>query len=256
MSKNELGKMWIVLFVMIFSLPLITQAKDLKASLAFLPNISESPEKGAFVDLVKAIDEVYAEGTIAIQVFPFARSMDNVINGKADFHIPGLRNMIVPEAKLPYRYATENMGTVVIVIYSHKDSPVTKEMIFEKKLVKPFPYKIDIGRGIEGYFDFPLQTSSKIDQSLRKVNTKRIDAFIWAQEEADFEIRNLKLKNIHRAKYGDFDDVVIIPKGPKGDEIDNIISNALKTLKSSGKMKPLYEKIHLPYNDWQPFKEL
>ena len=34
-------------------------SKDLNVSLAFLPKILESPNEGVFVDLVKAIDEVY-----------------------------------------------------------------------------------------------------------------------------------------------------------------------------------------------------
>ena len=65
---------------------------DLKASIAQLPGLADSPEKGAFIDLVKAIDAAYKDGKITIGVYPFARSVNNVIDGFADFHIPNVRN--------------------------------------------------------------------------------------------------------------------------------------------------------------------
>ena len=41
-----------------------------------------------------------------------------------------------------------------------------------------------------------------IEQSLRKLSRGRIDAFIWAQEEADLMLRQLKLTNVHREHLG------------------------------------------------------
>lgn len=48
---------------------------DLQASLAILPGLAETPAKGTFVDIVKALDDVYTEGRITIQLYPFARSV-------------------------------------------------------------------------------------------------------------------------------------------------------------------------------------
>ena len=83
---------------------------NLKASIAQLPVLSESPEKGIFVELVKALDEVYEEGTIEIEVYPFARSVENVLRGNADFHIPSFRNPVIPESSLPFAFVPEPMG--------------------------------------------------------------------------------------------------------------------------------------------------
>ena len=247
---------WIytAMFFVIVSSPCLTYAKDLKASLAYLPTLADSPDKGLFVDLVKAIDEVYADGSIHIEVFPFVRSLYNVRDGKADFHLPTVRNPILDEYKHPYRYVSETMGKVVFVIYSHKDNPITNEVIHRGKALADFPYKIETGRGLENIFDFPMITSSAIDQSMKKIAARRIDGFIWAQEEADSVIKELKIDTIHRAFYGKFDDVIVIPKGKKGDEIDHILSQAIRTLKSTGRWQILHEKIHRPYLEWQPYQ--
>jgi hypothetical protein len=227
------------------------QNRDLTISMAFLPDILESPDKGVFVDLVKAIDDVY-DGKILRQVYPMARSMENVMTGKADFHIPMIRNKVVPADKLPYGYSTEKMGDVVFVIYSHKDNPITFEKIQQAKNTKPFPLKIESMKGFADYFDFKIQEAEALDQCLKKVNLKFVDAFIFAQEESDFTLKQLKLKNVHREKYDSFDDVFVIPKGDKGKEIDQILSECLIKLRDSGKLHQLHKKVHLPYQDWQP----
>ena len=228
------------------------RAQDLKASLAYLPKISESPDKGAFVDLVKAIGGVYTSGTIQISVSPMARSIDNVISGGADFHIPMIRNTVVPASALPYKCSTEALGKVVFVIYSNKAKPITLNMLKAAKDQKPFPYQFESGRGLEAFFDFPVTPSNAIDQSLKKVDAGRVDGFIWAQEEADYTVRTLALKNVHRAIYFAFDDIIVLPKGPKGDKLDAEFTKLIKLLRESGKLQKLYATIHLPYNDWQP----
>lgn len=226
---------------------------NLIASLARLPKLVDSPNKGAFVELVKAIDDVYIDGSIEIQVYPFARSVNNVITGQADFHVPSLRNPVVSESKLPYRFVTERMGSVSFVIYSHVNKIITKEMI-DGAIAKggKFPYKIEVPAGLEKNFNFPVIASNKLDQSFKKVNSQRIDAILWAQEESDLTLRKLKFKTIHREFWRAFDDVIIIPKGEKGDRMNKILSDALLALKKSGRLEAIYSKIHRPYNDWQP----
>ena len=241
--------------ILLLALTLASPAlsKDLKVSMAFLPNILETPDKGVFVDMIKAIDGVY-EGNIERSVYPFPRSMDNVISQKADFHLPMIRNKVVPVESLPYAYTTEKMGDVCFVIYSHKDKPITLKKIQEAKNTKPFPLKLESIGGFLDYFDFPISESIGVENSLKKVNLKRTDAFIFAQEECDFMAKQLKLKNINRELYDNFDDVFVIPKGEKGKEIDTILSACLVKLKSTGDLEKLHRKVHLPYQEWQPHK--
>ena len=196
-------------------MPALVLARDLKASLAFLPKILESPDKGAFVDLVKALDDVYTEGKISIQVSPMPRSLHYVSNGICDFHIPLIRNTLVSEDYLPYRFSTVGYGKVSFIIYSHQKAPITAKMLEEARNSNPFTYKIETVRGLESYFDFPVIPSRNINQSLKKVSIQRVDAFIWAQEEADFTLRELNIKVIHRELYKAFEDIVVLPKGPE-----------------------------------------
>lgn len=258
MKKRHMTvSLWIsvIIIVVIFSLIRHTYARDLKASLAYLPGLIESPDKGEFVDLIKAIDEVYKDGRILIKVYPFVRSLKNVIQGRADFHLPMAKNPIPSQDDNQYRYASEKVGDAVIVIYSHRDNPVSREDIIQGKSMAAFPYTIETGRGMASYYDFPLIASSAIDHSMKKIRACRIDAFIWAQEEADFALKALKFDMIHRAFYSSFDDVIVIPQGPDGDEIDRILSQALRTLRSTGRLQELYEKIHQPYIEWQTYQQ-
>jgi polar amino acid transport system substrate-binding protein len=231
--------------------------KDLIASLAELPGLADSPEKGAFVEIVKAIDAVYIDGHITIRLFPFARSVDNVITGQADFHIPSIRNCSIDQTRSPYGMVTEKMGSVSFIIYSHREKPLTKQMLDDA--IKntqggaSFPYTIEVPQGIENQFPFPTIPSNYVNQSLRKVEANRIDALVWAQEETDLTLRRLKIVSIRREFWQSFDDVILIPKGPAGKRMDRILSKALNTLKASGRLDRLYSRIHRPYEDWQPF---
>jgi polar amino acid transport system substrate-binding protein len=230
-----------------------TLAKDLKASVAYIPLLAESSEEGAFVELVKAIDEVYTDGTISISVYPMARSINNVVIGKADFHVPMMQSPYVSLDDKPFRFASQPMGIVCFVIYSHTDNPITKEDILTASSEQPFPYTIETIRGAAQFLNFPFPTEeiSKLEQSLKKIVTKRVDALIAAQEEADHLVQELKLKSIHRSLFACWDDVIIIPKGAKGDEIDQILSKALQELDTNGTLDDIRKHIHVPYDDWQ-----
>ena len=105
---------------------------------------------------------------------------------------------------------------------------------------------------VPDYMPFPVQRSMSIEQSLRKLSRGRIDAFVWAQEEADLMLKQLGLTNIRREFFGDFEDVFIIQKGAAGDEMDEFLRQAIDQLAASGKLAEIYEKIHRPYVEWQP----
>ena len=244
----------LLLFFLLFS---FTQAnsKDLVASIAQLPGLADTPDKGAFIDLVKAIDDVYTEGSIKIELYPMARSINNVIEGKKDFHIPMLKSSVIKDkSTLPYHIVTEKMGVVSIVIYSSVDKKLTRKMLDKAAKEGNFPYKIESAGGMENLFPFPISATQGLDQSLKKVSSKRIDALLWAQEEGDMIVKNLKLGDIYRSPYEDIDDVIISTKNSSGEEVDKILSAAIKKLKRSGRLKDLYLKIHVPYKEWQPSK--
>jgi polar amino acid transport system substrate-binding protein len=219
-----------------------------------LPQVIESADSGPFADLLKAIDEVYTDGVIVRRMFPFVRSMDNVLAGRADFHIPMLRDPTADGAELPYRFASEKLGVVEFVLYSNVANPLTAERIHEG-LRNPagFPYRIEALRGtLKTLANLPIKYNSEIERSLQLVAAGRIDALVAPQEEGDHALRRVKLKAIRRELYMGFDDVIVIPKGPRGDEVDAALSAAIRELKASGRWNRLYRAVHRPYENWQP----
>jgi polar amino acid transport system substrate-binding protein len=235
---------------MLFS---IGGSKNLEASLAALPGLADSPDSGTFVELVKAIGDVYTDGKITIRVFPFTRSVNNVLTGLADFHIPTVRNPMVDQTILPYGTVKVPMGKVTFVIYSNTAKPISKKMLDDAITAgKSFPYKCEVPGGIENQFPFNATSSNDIEQSLKKLAIGRIDALVWAQEEVDATLKTLKFINIHREFWMDFDDAIIIPKGAEGDRLDKILSDAMTVLNKSGKLQALHSKVHHSYDKWQP----
>ncbi|MCX7749589.1 MAG: transporter substrate-binding domain-containing protein [Clostridia bacterium] len=231
-----------------------TGSKDLVATLALIPGLVESEDKGTFVDFTKALDEVYTEGKIKIEVYPYARSVENVISGKADLHIPNMRTSLVDSSQLKYTFAKKAFGQFAMVIYSNSENKITKEMIDEamKKGKDAFPYKIEVSGGLENNLPFPAAGTSDYKQSFQKLASKRIDAIINAQEESDLVLKELKLKNVSRSLFGYFEDVLTVAKNAHGEEMDKLLSDLVTRLEASGKLKEIYEKVHKPYEDWQP----
>ena len=229
--------------------------RNLVASLAQLPGLAEGPDKGAFVELVRAMAEIYP-GRIRIEVYPFARSFRNMEAGLADFHIPAMRNPEIPADKLAYRYVSEKIGSVALVLYSRSDKPVTRKDVYRAlEQGGPFPYVIEVSAGAEANCAFPAKPTNHFEQSLKKLSDGRIDAIWNAQEETDLVLKRLKLKNIHRSFWGNFDDVIAIRKGPENDALDRTLSGLLRQLRSSGRLGEIYRKVHAPYVEWQPATE-
>ena len=222
----------------------------LNAHLGELPGLINADKTGPFVDLVRAIDDLHPDVTIRITVYPIARAMAGVINHKADLGLPAIRNLKDVDM-LPYRFSTRSFGKVAHVIYSNTANPVTTDMAYGIEATQ----RDLLIEAVPGELPFQVQRSMSIEQSLRKLSRGRIDAFIWAQEEADLMLRQLGLTNIQREFFGDFEDVFIIQKGAAGNEMDAFLAQAIEKLAESGKLEAIYSKIHSPYEHWQPYPE-
>ncbi len=217
-------------------------AKDLKGSLAKMPVYAESPDKGVLVDLVKAI-AAETGNKISIQVVPFKRSMNYVINKKVDFHMPLIKNPEVADAKLPYDHSTATIFHVNFVLYSNKNKPLDLKNLGQ--------YKIETEAAHVQYFPFKAAPSSDIASSLKKVDAGRIDGFIFADNACDPLVKKLGLKNLKRQLYKVFDVKIILAKGQQGGDVDKFFSSAIEKLKAKGEYVKIMGKIDQKYNDWQ-----
>jgi polar amino acid transport system substrate-binding protein len=221
-------------------------ARDLKASLPFpLPPLVESKDKGILVDLLKAMAEEYKDGKITWELFPFARSMENVEKGRADFHMPQLVNPKIAPDKLPFQFSSDMIFRVVFALYTNKSN----KAINPKNVAN---YKIETDLGVMDFFDFKPVGSPDIESSLKKVDMGRIDGWIMAMPESDMALKKAGLKNIKRWEYQKYDVRIVLQKGPQGKEVDKILSDLIKKLKANGK----YQKIMAPildqkFDDWQ-----
>lgn len=232
--------------------PVAVDAPDLSVNAMLLPGLVNSADEGTFIDLIKAIASVYDGGKVRISVAPVARVTDNVARGLVDLGFPTLRMNAAKDAALPYRLTTASFGRVNFVLYSNKARPLTKAMLDQAQREHKsgdFKYRIEAPRLA---WDFPVQHFTNFESALRKVDAGRLDALLWAQEEADLELRRLNLKSIRRELYTDYEDVMMLPRGPRGDFVDKIITAAIGKLQRSGQLQALYRKVHLPYDPWQP----
>jgi hypothetical protein len=230
--------------------PRAADAPDLVAEAMLLPGLVQSSTEGPMIELLQAIASSYTGGKVSITAFPVGRVTADMDCGAADMALAYIRLRPDSDAKYKYRYSTKGYGQVTFVLYSRKSARVRPQDIQKASgQAGPFPYKIE-----SAWFDwgFPVIQFTDMGSAFRKLAAGHIDAFLWAQEEADTELRHQGLKGITREAFGTYDDVLAIPRGPRGDYVDKVITEALTSLSASGRLQAIYRKIHLPYDPWQP----
>ncbi|MBW8192903.1 hypothetical protein K0504_17850 [Neiella marina] len=227
----------------------------LKASVPELPPADSKNPKHSFQELIVLMDAAYVEGDITAMNFPFERSVANVEKGLADFHLPLIHNPDAQPTSANYRPIQEPMGKVTFVIYSHADKPITKAMLDEGLNQPSFPYRLETNPGHSGLFSYPMERQAHLENMILKVQSQRIDAFIYSQEKSDRTICSMQAAEVHRAHFGNFFDIPVVQKSAHGDEVDKIVSMILKRLKASGEMQDFWSKIHRPFTDWQPHQQ-
>lgn len=103
---------------------------------------------------------------------------------------------------------------------------------------------------------FPGHPFHTLESALEKVDAGRIDALLWAQEEADNVLREQGLKNIQRIHFGDCDHVFTLNRDARGDFADRVLCEVVARLRNSGRLEKLYQHIHRPFVAWQPSDNL
>ncbi len=215
--------------------------------MASMPLSAEIDEKGqirgAYVDLVRALDQLTGSKTNII-VVPFKRSILNLVEGKADFHIPLIEPPNTDLTVLPYAFSTQTLFQVAFVLYTHKN-----KVLDINNLGK---YQIATDSAHTQFLDFEAIGISCLSCTLKMVDAARLDGFIFAQNEIDPYIKELGLKNIHRQLYRNFDVKILIPKGAAGKKIDQYLTSGIQALKESGDYDTLLAPLVSPYREWQP----
>lgn len=218
--------------------------RDLKVSLPYLPVLSESREKGTLVYLVEEMNNVYEGNILITGFFPFKRSISNVLYGIADFHMPILMNPDLSGDKTEYMHSTETLFQVVFALYTKKGRTIDLDRLSS--------YIIEVERAHVDLFSFPVIPSSTIDQSLRKLDKNRIDAFIFAAKETDEIVEKLGLTSkISSSFYKSYETKFVLPKGKEGVLTDRALSSIIKKMKKSGKFQEIFAPITTYYDNWK-----
>ncbi len=236
-------KLFVLILTVFLSLSLNVMAADYSASLAKMPVYAESVEKGVLVDFTKALSKESGK-QIDISVGPFARSMNNVITKKADFHMPLIAVPDIDMSTLDYDYSTETIFHVNFILYTKKGSGMSKDKLSTSKV------ETDIAH--VAYFDFDIAGSPNIEQSLKKLNAGRIDAFIFADFASDPLVKKNNLSNIKRELFKVYDVKIILPKGGRGGSTDMFLSETIKKMRENGSFDNIMSVIDTPYDNWQP----
>lgn len=214
-----------------------------------LPGLVEADGGGPMMRLVREVWRAHAGVPLQLEALPLERVIYNVQNGLADFGFPDIR---LPDSNTPdrgYEWSTHAMGRVSFVLYSHQRRPVTRSLLDQLRSQRPFPLDIEAP---DLDFGFPIRRFTSFSSALAKVGAGRLDALLWAQEEADNELRRLALPGIRRELYASLDDVLMLTPGERGRQVDRWWSQSAQAAQQSGQLAQLYRSVHLPFDPWQP----
>lgn len=218
-------------------------ADHFSAGLGMIPMGADQNGKGDIVDLVK----LWAKATghdIDIQVYPFKRSLNYVRNGITDFHLPMIKNPYIDPKDLDYEYSTTAVTDVNFVLYTNKNKPIDTSDLSR--------YTITTAAAHAVMFDFPIGEDYTVESALKKLSTRRIDGYIFADMSTDPILRRLGFTNIRRQLYKTFKVHAILPKGGKGGPVDRMITEAMVKIKADGSYDKVIKPEFYQYSDWQP----
>lgn len=222
---------------------------DIVIGAGLIPGMVNSSSDGVMVELIKAMSASYKEGSMAVRAMTVGRLDVELAEGLVDMSMPYIRMRPNDDVNFNFRFTRQSYGKVSFVLYSRKAAPVTKADIAKAVVLQPFPFKIE---SAEFDWGFPVTQFLSFESAFKKLSSGRIDAFLWAQEEADEELRRQGDKGIVRELFGVYEDVFAVQRNARGDFVEKVYEQTLEAMHKSGKLKEIYSKIHLPFDPWQP----
>jgi polar amino acid transport system substrate-binding protein len=238
----SLSKILIILSFGFFCTSLTSlHADSFKASLPdIMLDTRDKPNE--FLGLVYLWGEVLSND-ISVEYYPFKRSILNVISKQADFHFPLIKNPYKSNSELGFDYSTAVITQVNFVLYTRKDRPIDIDNLSA--------YNIATDAAHMDLFNFPVEGIFSVDGALKKLNSGRIDGYIFSGEVTDVVLKELHLTNIHRQLYRTYDVHAILPLGEQGNKTDQMITEAQAIIATSPEYADVMKNIYVPYTEWQ-----
>lgn len=231
---------WFALSVMLV-LCGVAAADDLRISLPILPPMVDERGRGPLGDLARAIAREWKEGRASIiGPLPFEKSVENVVAGRADVHFPLISSPARHEGDLQFRYSTFALYEVPFALYSHRENGRVERASLT--LANLSRLRIETDRAHARLFYFPLNEAADIESGLHRVEAGDIDGFLFSANATDPVLKRLKLPSIVKTPYRRFNSMMVLPKGPAGDALDEKLGLIIDRLKESGE----YQRIMGP----------
>ena len=244
MRYNHVSSLWVLLFIAVMvPYSVADTAKVLRVS---MPLMDDDPENGIVHPIVQFV-EYWGEITdteLVIERFPFKRSIRNAATGQADFHFPLIldRDDVSNDNDFNhgFSYSTMPLIQITFILYTRTDNPLDLNKLSE--------YRIATFGGHANLFPFPVEEDYSIEGSLMKLNTGRIDGYIFADSGGDPTLLELGLTGIKRQLYKVYDVHAVLPISAAGKETDKFITEVATRLASEE--LPAMWKLQ-EYVDWQ-----
>ncbi|NLL04871.1 MAG: amino acid ABC transporter substrate-binding protein [Clostridiaceae bacterium] len=214
-----------------------SNSSSISVSLPIIPPLITEQKTGAIVELVKAMADEYKDGEMTFDVYPMARSMENIMSGSADAHCPYVKNHNITDSDNMFYYTTEPFGSVIFVLYTNKNvKDLTPENVLDKK------FKVEIQPGHKEYLgDLP---EAAPDAGLQKVDSGRIDGYIATMSMCDQMVKAMQLKNIKRQKFDTFETAIIFKKDDNGKQKRDIMNTLIKKIRENGEYDRIMGEIN------------
>lgn len=206
-------------------------------------NKATKKQEGAYIELLNFVESKTNLKFDKI-IYPFERSLQNVISKNSDLHIPLIQNPTIPEDQLPYYLSNLTLFEVPFVLYTNKKKNINLENLEFHSLVTDSAHT--------GFFPFKISPTHCISCSIKMVNKGRLDGFIFAQAEVDHYIKEFKLKNIRRQLYKNFSVKLVFPRSPRGLKLKACFEKEFSRLKDTGFLNKFLSPVIGNYDNWQP----
>lgn len=198
--------------------------------------------------LINELDSAY-DGTFQIQKLPNQRAVQYIIKSKQDFHYPVLLPLSNVKRKFDYAFSKVTVSSIVYAVYVNKNNSKISLHNLQDFLVEGESGHVD-------FFDFKVIPSNCVECSFKKVESARIDGYIYPALEGDKIIQKLKLKNIDSYYFDTYEMKFALPQNPRGKAMDELLTSLFERLKGDKEFNDIYTKINKANLEWQPTRKL
>jgi len=243
----------IVFFVVMMSMIFCAQAvhakstssqQPIRIALGYAPGITTTLDD-VFPRFFQRMADV-SNKRAKIQIMPLKRAFMLLDKQQVDLLGPYIHNPKIKNLALPFDISSSSFWNINFVLYVHKDKVIDMNDLSALKL--------QTDRGWTDIIGFDVGSVVTLESGIRKVNANRLDGVIYAGVVADPLIKRLRLKNIRRIFFSEFEVKAAIAKNSRASEVDAMITKGTSVLKSSSEFKTFINSNATSFDSWQPYE--